>query len=140
MDANLYSLIAAAARGAGDTPVFDEGGEIRLLYSELDDAVAAWAAALHRQGLRPGDRLLVQAEKSIHGALLYLASLRAGLIYVPLNTGYTHAELDYFTPDAERAVVVRDDGLAELAATIRPGEAFETVKRSPEDLAAILYT
>ena len=44
-----------------------------------------------RLGAAPGDRILVQAEKSIEGALLYLASLRAGLIYVPLNTAYTAA-------------------------------------------------
>ena len=57
----------------------------------------ARSAAMRRRssgcGARPGDRILVQAEKSVEGALLYLASLRAGLVYVPLNTAYTPAEV-----------------------------------------------
>lgn len=137
--ANLYTLFAAAAEGAGETPVFVEGGEVRLLYSELDDAVAGWASALARRGARRGDRILVQAEKSVESALLYLASLRAGLVYVPLNPAYTPAELAYFIEDAEPAIVIADGHLA--LADLRPEPAaFETVKRGPDDLAAILYT
>lgn len=81
----------------------------------------------------------MQAEKSVEGALLYLAALRAGLIYVPLNTAYTAAELAWFIADAEPALIVASGhlGLADLAVT--PG-AFETVPRSSDDLAAILYT
>jgi malonyl-CoA/methylmalonyl-CoA synthetase len=101
--------------------------------------VGGYAAALVRLGAEPGDRILVQAEKSIEGALLYLASLRAGLIYVPLNTAYTAAELAYFIGDAEPKLVVAPGHLdiADLAA--EPAD-FETVSRSPDDLAAILYT
>jgi malonyl-CoA/methylmalonyl-CoA synthetase len=94
---------------------------------------------LVRLGAAPGDRILVQAEKSVEGALLYLASLRAGLIYVPLNTAYTAAELAWFIEDAEPKLVFapghRD--LAELDAA--PAD-FETVQRGPDHLAAILYT
>ena len=139
-DANLYSLIATAAAEAGDRPVFVEGGITRLRYSELDSAVAGWAAALRRRGLSPGDRILVQAEKSIEGALLYLASLRAGLIHVPLNTAYTEAELAYFVEDAEPGLVVGDAELARLAAEVRQDDSFDTVPRGRDDLAAILYT
>jgi malonyl-CoA/methylmalonyl-CoA synthetase len=139
-DANLYSLVAAAAAEAGDTPVFVEGHSVRLRHWELDSTVAGWAAALNRRGLRPGARILVQAEKSIDGVLLYLASLRAGLIYVPLNTAYTAAEVDYFIDDAEPGLVVRDAELEALAEEVRPGDSFETVQRAPDDLAAILYT
>src|SRR6478672_11515927 len=103
--ANLYGLFAAAAAQAGETPVFIEDGKVRLRYGALDAAVAGWADALRRLGARPGDRILVQAEKSVDSALLYLASLRAGLIYVPLNTAYTAAELDYFIGDAEPRLV-----------------------------------
>jgi malonyl-CoA/methylmalonyl-CoA synthetase len=101
--------------------------------------VGGYAAALVRLGAEPGDRILVQAEKSIEGALLYLASLRAGLIYVPLNTAYTAAELAYFIGDAEPKLVVAPGHLdiADLAA--EPAD-FETVSRSPDDLAAVLYT
>jgi malonyl-CoA/methylmalonyl-CoA synthetase len=94
---------------------------------------------LVRLGATPGDRILVQAEKSVEGALLYLASLRAGLIYVPLNTAYTAAELDYFIGDAEPKLVFAS-GHLDISALNAPPADFETVSRSPDDLAAILYT
>jgi malonyl-CoA/methylmalonyl-CoA synthetase len=71
--------------------------------------------------------------------LLYLASLRAGLVYVPLNPAYTPAEVAWFVADSEPALVVDDAGLAGLAAQVEPDE-FETVARAADDLAAILYT
>lgn len=140
-NANLWALIEAAAAMAGDRPAFVESGEVRLRYDQLDAAVGGWARALTERGARPGDRIVVQTEKSIDNALLYLASLRAGLIYVPLNTAYTAAELGYFIGDAEPALVVAPGhaSLAELAAEAAPG-AFATVARGPDDLAAILYT
>jgi malonyl-CoA/methylmalonyl-CoA synthetase len=126
---------------AGETPVFVEGDTVRLRYAELDGAVGGWAAALARLGARPGDRILVQAEKSVESALLYLASLRAGLVYVPLNTAYTPAELAYFVEDAEPGLIVADGHLSleDLAARAGPGD-FATVSRASDDLAAILYT
>ena len=136
---NLYGRFEQAASLAGGTPLFVEGDQVRLTYAGLDRAVGGYAAALVKLGAVPGDRILVQAEKSVEGALLYLASLRAGLIYVPLNTAYTAAELAWFIEDAEPKLVFapghRD--LAELDAA--PAE-FETVARGPDDLAAILYT
>lgn len=151
MSANLYELIADAAAKAGTTPVFVENGRTLLTYDKLDATVAGWANALANLGAKPGDRLLVQAEKSVEGALLYLASLRAGLVYVPLNTAYTPAEVAYFIGDAEPAVIVGDsDALAPLAGAARlvaldalaaaAAGDFETVPRAPDDLAAILYT
>jgi len=155
-NANLYALIAAAAAAAGERPVFVERGEARLRYNELEEAVAGWAAALADLGAGPGDRLLVQTEKSVDAALLYLASLRAGLVYVPLNTAYTPAELGYFIGDAEPKIIVCEaanrDTLAPLAgaATIIAIEALaaratidtkaDIVPRGADDLAAILYT
>jgi malonyl-CoA/methylmalonyl-CoA synthetase len=154
-DANLYALIAHAAEVAGDRPLLI--GERRTLaYSGLDAATAAWAAALTAAGARPGDRLLVQVEKSAASVLLYLAALRAGLVYVPLNSAYTVEELGYFITDAEPSVVVcgpsRADAVRALtgAAVLTldaegngvptPPAAFHTVPRGPDDLAAILYT
>ena len=72
---NLFSEAASRASGA---PLFVEGDAVRLTYAELDRAVGGYAAALVRLGTAPGDRILVQAEKSIEGALLYLASLPLG--------------------------------------------------------------
>jgi malonyl-CoA/methylmalonyl-CoA synthetase len=137
--ANLWDLIAAAARGAGDTPVFVENDEVRLRYDELDAVVADWARALTARGAQPGDRIVVQTEKSVENALLYLASLRAGLVYVPLNTAYTETELDYFIEDAEPVLVIAPGHLDLADVTPEPGP-FETVTRGPDDLAAILYT
>ena len=132
-------MFSKAASRASGTPLFVEGDEVRLTYAGLDRAVGGYAAALVALGAEPGDRILVQAEKSIPGALLYLASLRAGLVYVPLNTAYTAAELAYFIADAEPKLVFapghRD--IAELDAA--PAD-FATVAREPDDLAAILYT
>ncbi|WP_299324246.1 AMP-binding protein [Parasphingopyxis sp.] len=161
--ANLYDLFSNAAARAGDKPCLVEGSEIRLAYADLDMATARRARALAALGAKPGERILLQVEKSIENVLLYLASLRAGLVYVPLNTAYTAAELDYFIGDAEPAIIVCDpakeaaiapladdakvltldaDGQGSLAALIAEteGEDFETVARAPDDLAAILYT
>jgi malonyl-CoA/methylmalonyl-CoA synthetase len=71
--------------------------------------------------------------------LLYLAALRAGLVYVPLNTAYTPAELGAFIADAEPAIVVAEGHLS-LGDFAPEPAAFETVPRSSDDLAAILYT
>jgi malonyl-CoA/methylmalonyl-CoA synthetase len=71
--------------------------------------------------------------------LLYLAALRAGLVYVPLNTAYTPAEVGTFIEDAEPAIVVAD-GYLSLGDFAPEPAAFETVARNPDDLAAILYT
>jgi malonyl-CoA/methylmalonyl-CoA synthetase len=139
---NLYDLFAAAAARAGDRPIFIEQGRARLLYSGLDAEVASWAAALAGLGARPGDRVLVQAEKSVDCALLYLAALRAGLVWVPLNSAYTPAEVATFVADAEPAVAVHPGGLSldDVRARRIPGASFETVDRGPGDLAALLYT
>ena len=161
--ANIYTLFADAAAKAGDTPFLVEKGETRLSYADLDAETARGARALGELDARPGDRILVQVEKSIENVLLYLASLKAGLVYVPLNTAYTAAELAYFIEDAEPAVIVcdpaREETLAPLAGRARlvtlsadgqgsladcvaetPAGSYETVIRDADDLAAICYT
>ncbi|MEI9851248.1 MAG: AMP-binding protein [Sphingomonas sp.] len=152
-DANLFALIAPA----GDRPLLIEDGRTVVTYAGLDAATAAWAAALARAGAKPGDRIVVQVDKSAANVLLYLASLRAGLVYVPLNTAYTVEELAYFIADADPSVILVDPAraaavraLAPAAAVLTldargegiatPPAAFETVPRGPDDLAAILYT
>jgi len=120
------------------------------------------ARAVRASGVRPGDRVAVQAEKSPEALALYLACLRAGAVYLPLNTAYTRHELDYFISDAEPALVVCRPELREAIAGERPGIAVETLgadgqgslteqaarepedfedeAAAPDDLAAILYT
>ena len=122
------------------------------------------ANILSTAGVKPGDRVAIQTEKSVESLALYLACLRAGALFLPLNTAYTTAELDYFLGDAEPRVAVCAPGseaalrsitrakgitlltldamgggsLADRAAAER--DDFATVPREPDDLAAILYT
>jgi malonyl-CoA/methylmalonyl-CoA synthetase len=104
----------------------------------------------------------VQVEKSPQAVFLYLACLRIGAVYLPLNTGYTLAELDYFFADAEPKAIVCDpsrqsevaalagsgtavltldaDGQGSLMAGATSTADLEPVACDPEDLAALLYT
>jgi malonyl-CoA/methylmalonyl-CoA synthetase len=141
----------------------DTGRELR--YAEALEQSAAMAHLLMSVGVRAGDRVAVQVEKSAEAVLLYLATLRAGAVYLPLNTAYTAAELEYFLADAEPALFVC---APERAAVLEPlatrlgvpavltlgaggdgtvphgarafASEFDAVARAPEDLAAILYT
>ena len=149
---------ALFAAGAPDAPSI----ESRFTFAELERETARWAAAIAGLGVKPGDRIAVQVEKSVANLVLYLAALRVGAVYLPLNTAYTLAELGYFISDAEPALIVCDPAqregvtalaggarvetlnregegsLADLARTAPDG--FETVARGASDLAAICYT
>src|SRR5262249_25958226 len=131
-------------------------------YAELDAGSARFANAIVSLGVRTGDRVAVQIDKSPEAILLYLACLRAGAVYLPLNPAYTLAELAYFLGDAEPSLVVCESRAAEGVKAIAGGAAietldaegqgglyelaqrqsaiFETVMRDGDDLAAILYT
>ncbi|MER8748425.1 malonyl-CoA synthase [Mesorhizobium sp. M1050] len=135
-----------------------------LSYGYMLERSAQLAHALLQLDVEPGDRVAVQVEKSSEAVLLYLACLRAGAVFLPLNTAYTLTELEYFFSDAEPRLVVCDPAraadiaaLAEKtgAATVtlgRDGQGtltdqasrlpmdFHDVARGPDDLAAILYT
>lgn len=106
-------------------------------------------------GLRKGDRLLLQVDKCEAVLSLYLACLRTGVVFLPVNPGYTVAETEHFLRDAEPALAVTDtgrvDGLAALGARLMAlpellaraagqAEAFPDPAHDPDDLAAILYT
>ncbi len=82
-----------------------------LTYGDVMDRSARLAHALFESGVRPGDRVAVQVEKSPEAILLCLACARAGAVYLPLNTAYTLAELAYFIADAEPALFVGDPSL-----------------------------
>ncbi|MDX3808405.1 MAG: AMP-binding protein, partial [Bosea sp. (in: a-proteobacteria)] len=79
--------------------LLDDGREYR--YQDVLDASARFANALVALGVKPGDRVAVQVEKSIEALMLYLGTVRAGAIFLPLNTAYTPAEIEYFLGDAE---------------------------------------
>jgi len=159
---HLFDAIrAAAAREA----VFIETAEgRRWTYGDMLEFSGRLAGALQGLGVTPGDRVAVQVEKSPEALMLYLACLRAGAVYLPLNTAYTLAELDYFIGDAEPRLVVVAPKAAEGVRTVagRHGAQVETLDeagggsllvlaadagadfpdaaRGAEDLAAILYT
>lgn len=132
-------------------------GCAKMTYGDMLSATGRLANGLVSLGLKPGDRLAAQTEKSLPALLLYLACVRAGLVYLPLNSAYTRAELDYFLADAEPGLLVCDpagagdpsiralslDGqgqgsLMDLADL--QSEHFSDVPRQEDDLAAILYT
>ena len=161
MNANLYALLEAHFPSeAGQPCLLMPGGPV-VHYDELAQASARIAHALTRAGCRPGDRVAVQSDKHWHVVALYLACLRAGFVYLPLNTGYQKGELRYFFEDATpRIIVCRPEALGTVAtlagdATVLTVDAhggelvdrargerptFETVASRPDDLAAILYT
>ena len=123
------------------------------------------AQALVAAGVKPGDRVAVQAPKTQAMLELYVATVLAGAVFLPLNTAYTAAEITYFLTDAEPRIfvcdpncedelsaVAKDAGVAEVL-TIGADEGgslperrdaaapgFTPVPRGPDDLAAILYT
>ncbi|WFE88515.1 malonyl-CoA synthase [Roseibium porphyridii] len=145
--------------------VFLETGDgNRLTYRGMLARSAQYAGALQKLGVKPGDRVAVQAEKAPDALMLYLGTIRAGGVFLPLNTAYTPAEIAYFVGDAEPAVFVCDPAKADaLAGTAQKAgaklqtldadgagtlsqlademsEEYETRPRDEDDLAAILYT
>ena len=136
-----------------------------LSYADLVELSGSLANALKSLGVKPGDRVAAQVEKSAEALLVYLAALRAGAVYLPLNSAYTASEIRYFLGDAEPTLFIcRPESAAEMrvvateagvprvetlgsngegslmeAARAQP-PAFEDVERTRDDLAAILYT
>ncbi|MFN3350534.1 malonate--CoA ligase [Pseudorhodoplanes sp.] len=161
---NLFQTIRSRIASPAHNFIFKADGAT-LSYGEMLARTGQIANALVLAGVEPGDRVAVQVEKSVENFLLYLATVRAGAVYLPLNTAYTLNELDYFIGDAEPKLVVCDpakrDGLAEIAkargvASVETLDAngqgslieaankaptdFADVPREDDDLAAILYT
>jgi malonyl-CoA/methylmalonyl-CoA synthetase len=162
MNANLYALLEAHFPREGEVPCLLTPDGPVIHYEDLAAESARLAHALVRAGCVPGDRVAVQADKHWRVLALYLACLRAGLVYLPLNTGYQKNELQFFFDDATpRVIVCRPEVLGMVAtlahdATVLTIDAngggdlhdraaaesaqFETVQSRPDDLAAILYT
>jgi malonyl-CoA/methylmalonyl-CoA synthetase len=138
MSLGLFSTLRAGFPSDLSRPALIESSGGELSYADLLARSGGMTAALLGRGLKTGDRIVVQTSKSVDALLLYLAAIRAGLVYVPLNPGYTRAELDYFIEDAEPGLFVDDAELARLAAA--PGTDFAEPDLASDDLAAILYT
>lgn len=163
-NANLYTILAGGFP-ADRSKIALETPELRYTWDDIDRASACLANLLASLGLPEGARVAVQVEKSPEALLLYLATLRAGYVYLPLNTAYRESEVAYFLGDAEPAVVVcasknlewvrrvadqagtrhvytldenRSGTLLDAAGGM--SQSFDTVARRADDLAAILYT
>jgi malonyl-CoA/methylmalonyl-CoA synthetase len=161
MNANLYALLRDHFAENGEQPcILHPGGKV-IHYEDLDAMAAQIANVLVDAGCEKGDRVAAQVDKCWQALALYLGCLRAGLVYLPLNTGYQKSELAYFFGDAEPRVIVCRPETLETIATLRPEatvlslsrdagtlldrardapETFDTVVSAPDDLAAILYT
>ena len=163
MTANFYAAVAASI-DAGPERVFLETDDGKThVRADLARESARFARLLIEAGAVRGDRVAVQVEKSPACLFLYLGCLRAGLVYLPLNTAYQRSELTYFLQDAQPSIVVckpESNGLMrELSAAATPvltldGEGrgsladaaaalpseFVTVDSAPDDVAVILYT
>src|SRR5258707_11586319 len=90
----------------------------RIDYGELISRAGQMANVLTSRGVKPGDRVAAQTEKSVPGLVLYLAAVRAGAVYLPLNTASTLNELEYFISDPEPPLVVCDPSKADGIGTI----------------------
>ena len=168
-DSNLFAALRAAFPAnldeAAVEAVSPHGEPLNYSWRDLDRISARMANLLASLQLPEGSRIAVQVEKSVEAMLLYLATLRAGHVFLPLNTAYQSAEVEYFVGNAEPAVVVctpknldwvsriataagaahvftlgddRDGSLLERAAHC--GDEQQPVARQADDLAAILYT
>lgn len=158
---HLISHLKDASKGREDDAFARLAGGETISFGTLFSGAERMAAALVACGVRPGDRVAVQVDKTIQAIELYLGTVMAGGIFLPLNTAYTGPEVAYFSGDASPRVVVCDpDRLDEISAV--SGEArvltlgatgqgslrdladrqdgFDVVARDPGDLAAILYT
>lgn len=162
-NANLFSRLFDGLDDPARLAIETQDGA-HISYGELIARAGQMANVLVARGVRSGDRVAVQVEKSVANIVLYLATVRAGAVYLPLNTAYTLNELDYFIGDAEPSLVVCDpakaEGLAPIAAKVKAkvetlgpdgkgsltdaaekaSSEFTTVPRTNDDLAAILYT
>jgi len=162
---NLFSQFQACFPADRSTTLLRTAAGTRYTYADAERESARLANCLTELGARAGDRVTVQVEKSPQALWLYLACLRAGLVYHPLNTAYQSSELAYFLDNAEpRLVVCSADSLA-LFQQLAPGagverlltleadgsgslpeaaaacaDSFDTVTCEADDLAALLYS
>ena len=164
-NANVYACLEAHFPADRFAPCLETPDGAVWTSADVDAESARYANLIAQRGVEPGDRVAVQVEKSPRALILYLACLRAGAAYLPLNPAYPERELDYFLGDAEpRLVVARPETVNSVTKLCERHEAgrpltlgthedgtlveasramsdrFDTIERGPDDLAALLYT
>jgi len=162
---NLFAALRAVFPKDLDTVAVETDNGLNYSWRDLDRASAMMANLLQSLGIPLGSRVAVQVEKSVEAMVLYLATLRAGMVFLPLNTAYQSSEIEYFVGNAEPAVVVcsslnfgwvskiafkagtpyvftlddnRTGSLLQRAA--HHSDQHTTVLQKADELAAILYT
>ncbi|WP_420451454.1 AMP-binding protein [Ilumatobacter sp.] len=159
MSSNLFHALVPSDATQRRRPLLRRPGGQTLSYGDVDDRSASVAGALVDAGVEVGDRVVVQVDKSTDAVALYLACLRRGAVFLPLNTAYTPAEVGFFVEDASPALVVTRPGsrtdlgpdVAVVELGVDGGGSFaeaidaaqpihDVVERADDDLAAMLYT
>ena len=165
MNQNLYLQFSGNFERRPDKVMIDTPSGEQYRYRDVLSTSRRMARALRESGVVPGDRVVVQVDKSPQAIMLYLACLQTGAVYLPLNTAYTEAEVEYFLTDAEpRFHVCRPDDIdtarrlaqrcgvsvVESLGAEADGSLMERVAKAEEDphiaeleandLASILYT
>ena len=162
---NLFAALRAAFPKDLDTVAVETDNGLHYSWRDLDRASAMMANLLQSLDIPLGSRVAVQVEKSVEAMMLYLATLRAGMVFLPLNTAYQSGEIEYFVGNAEPAVVVcssknfgwvskiafkagtqhvftldddRTGSLLQRAA--HHSDQHTATRQKADDLAAILYT
>jgi malonyl-CoA/methylmalonyl-CoA synthetase len=139
MSDNLYELLASRFPADRARPCFLLADGSQVSYGALEAAAGRIAALMIARGVVPGDRIAMQVEKSPEAVMIYLATLMAGAVFLPLNAAYTASEIDYFLADAEPRIFIQDaPGFAAQADSLAPLAA--PVPRAAADLASIIYT
>lgn len=165
MNQNLYSLLSSHFPGDPAAPCMILPDGRVWTYGDIERASGRMANLIVALGLQPGDRVAAQVEKTPEALVLYLAAIRAGMVFLPLNPAYQRQELDYFLNDALPGLFVcrpqmraqadelaakagvphvlelDDDGRGSLIDAAAPqADDFDTVPRGNRNFAAILYT
>ncbi|HEY0647778.1 AMP-binding protein [Phenylobacterium sp.] len=136
---NLYDLLASRFPADRSKPCFLLSDGRAVSYGELEAGAAHVAGRLAAEGVQPGDRVALQAEKSPESIMVYLGVLKAGAVYLPLNSAYTASEVDYFLGDAEPKVFITDPPAWVVEARAHAPMAA-SVARAEGDLASLIYT
>jgi malonyl-CoA/methylmalonyl-CoA synthetase len=151
---NLFSVYANSNK------IFIETESQKYSFREFDDLINKISNLLITSGLNKGDRVLVKLEKSVFSFALYISTIRAGGIFIPVNTDYTASEIDYFIDNSMPSIFIsndqslkdvqnrnlktfslNDDMTGTFTENIRTQKtSFEPVKRNKDDIASILYT
>ncbi len=164
-NANLFSQLRASFPRNLDSIAVETDEGLYYSWQDIDRATAMMANLLGSLNLPKGSRIAVQVEKSVEAMLLYLATIRAGYIFIPLNTAYQSGEIEYFIGDASPAVIVcsaeNESWIAAIAGKLikpriftlgdnrtgtlleeaaRQSDQHQIAKSEPGDIATILYT